>query len=501
MSFQPQIENPKTAFGELHVAENTPQVQIKFPYGVNSDLIHTMINNASGSVNVSQGVCTITAAGTAEAISEILSKDVLRYGPGQGAEFLGTAAYDVGVADSSQIVGIGDNDEGLFFGYDGATFGLLHRRHGIMEVRLLTITGGADAGGGDFVITLDGDAVTVTTSANDTIAEVVTAIIAEADNFANAGRGWSVHTSDNSTLVFISFIAENASGAFSFVDTDSGVTAEAFNQATTSVLGVAPIEDWIPQTEWNVDKMDKFGPSGMKLIQANLNVYHIAFQYLGAGEINFGIENPETGRIGIVHRIKYANSTTSALFTNPTLGVAVIVRTETGYLGGTLSVKTSSLAGFIQGKETITGVRRSADGVKSTTGSTRVNVLTIYNDIIASGNRNRIHVYPDFVTIASEATKIVTIRIIVEPIQIDGPVLLTKIDSNSSVMSFDVGGTTIVGGRELIAFTITGTLGKEFDLTNLNLSIRPGERWVFVADLSSGADALVAVGVSWLERI
>jgi len=494
--------NQYSAFGETSVAERTPQVQVKFPYNLNTDVVQVLTNNASSSVATSGGVCTVTCAGAASAFSQIRTLDVVRYGPGQGALFMGTCAFTTGVANSSQVFGPGDDDEGFFFGYNGTSFGVLRRSAGALEIRSITITGAADGTGGTFTITMDGTAVTITVAASDTIAEVCAAIVAASADFYNAGRGWEVHTDDNITVEFISLVAENAAGTFSFADVDSGVTAGTFQQSTTAVLGVAPTETWVAQTAWNGDRFDGTGSSGVTLDPTKLNVFRIQYQYLGAGAVEFSIEDPETGRFSNCHTIKYANTATIPTLVNPTLHLNLIAKTESGYSGGTLVMKTASMAGFIEGPETLLGVRHAANNTKSTTTTTPVNILTIHNELDWQSAKNKVVVYPDLLTIATEATKTTIVKLIVNPTQVNGTVALTAINANTSVMEKDVAGTTVVGGTELLSIVLEGGTGQLIDLKALNVFLRPGDRWVFTAELSSGgSDGLVSVGVTWLERI
>ena len=489
------IDSKQTAFGELKTSHNTPQVQIKFPYNLNTEVGQALWNNASSTVTAGGGIATVTCAGTANAFSQIRTKDVLRYGPGQGAEFMGTCSFTTGVANSSQVFGIGDDDEGFFFGYNGTSFGVLHRDHGALEIRHLTITNGASAGAGNITITVDGTAVVIAVANGDTISEVCAKIVASAD-FWNAGRGWEVETHDNISIEFISLVAENAAGTFSFVDTDStGVTAGTFNQATTEIEGSAPpTELWTAQADWNVDTMSTLNPT-------KLNVFKIQYQYLGAGGIEYWIESGETSKFVHVHTEHYANANTIPSLQNPTLHLTLIAKTETGYSGSTLVMKTASMAGFIQGAEALQGVRHSAHNTKTTTGTTPVAVLGVVNDFEFQGYKNKVVIYPDFMNIASEAGKTVEIAIIRNPTQIDGTAALIDVDSDNSVVKYITAGTTVVGGEEIVAFLLEGAQSKEVDISSLDLAIRPGERWVMTAALSSGADAPVTIDVTWKERI
>jgi hypothetical protein len=236
MTYIPRETLPVTAFGELRSESKTPQVQMRFPYNiVHPDIGQKLTNNASSSVTVSDGQAVVTCAGAYPAFSQIRTIDTVRYGPGQGAQFLGTCAFTTGAALSSQVFGTGDDDEGFFFGYNGTDFGVLRRSGGSLEIKSLEITAGA-TNSGNITITIDDTAVVVAVTAADTIAEVVEKIVAAADDFGNAGRGWEVHTDDNVSIEFISLVAENATGTFSF--TDTGSTLVTANSFTTEVTGV-----------------------------------------------------------------------------------------------------------------------------------------------------------------------------------------------------------------------------------------------------------------------
>jgi hypothetical protein len=487
-----------TAFGELSVESKTPQVQLRFPYNVvPPDIGQVLTNHASSSVSVASAVASVTCAGAYPAFSQIRTLDTLRYGPGQGAEFLGTCAFTTGVALSSQVFGPGDDDEGLYFGYNGTSFGVLRKAFGSLEIKSLEITAGESTGAGDITITMDGTAVTVAIGVSDTIAEVCAAIVAEADAFGNAGRGWEVHTDDNVSVEFISLVAENAGGAFTFADTDStGVTAGSF---TEEVAGVAPTDTWVAQASWNGDTMDGSGPSGMTLDPTKLNVYKIQFQYLGAGDQQFFIESQATGKLVLVHTFHYTNQNTVPWCQDPTFHLNLIAKTESGYSGGALTMKTASMGGFIQGQENPDGVRRGVAITKSIT-TAEIVFLILHSELDFNSLRNKITVYPDLVIIANESTnKDLTVNLKKNPTSILGATTLTDVQTGVSVMQYSSAGTTVTGGSNLLSFVIAPTDQIVVNLADLRAKIRPGERYVFTG---AGGGALIAsISTTWVERI
>ena len=499
------IDVPFTAFGELSVAENTPHVQVKFSQGLNTDIVQTLTNKSGSSVSASGGLCTVTVASAAEAFSQIRSIDFVRYGAGQGMRARFTACFSEGLADSTLWVGPGDEDEMLGVGYNGTAFGLLHRCAGELEVRRITFTAGGDGGGGTFTLTLDGTPITITVGAGDSIADVCALVVAASDDVFNAGRGWELYTADSKSVTFISLVAENATGTFSFADVDSGVTAGTFEQATTLLEGVAPTEIIVPQTEWNVDVCDGTGstsnPSSMLLDPTKINVFDMAIQYLGAGDFTVSIESSETGKFTPVHVFKNAGTRIIPTFVNPTFHLNAIAKTNTGFSGASQFIKTASMGGFIEGKETIKGVRHSTSTVVAATTTKSAN-LTLHNKSIFNGTRNKVVTYPDYVSIINEATRPITVELILNPTHIDSGVTLSAVDSGTSVMEVGQGCGTVQGGTSVIKLVVPVSDSKAISVGDFDLHLRPTDIWVFVVQRTTGgANGDVTIAASWLDRI
>lgn len=494
MTYFPKQSDMKTAFGEKAVAEKTPQVQVKFPYGINTDIVTTLANNAGSSVTSTNGYAIITCAAATEAHAQLKSLDNIRYGPGQGATTMFTAAFITGgVANSHQLAGAGNGDEGFFFGYNGTSFGILRRELGSSEIKSLAISNTA-TGTGNITITLDNTAVTVAITSGWTVAETVEAIVATV-GFANAGRGWETHTHDDVSVEFTSFVAENAGGTFSFVDTDTTGVAGVFSEP---VAGVAPTESWVAQTAWNGDVMDGTGQSKMILDQTMLNVFCIQFQYLGAGKVIFQLEASD-GNFTTVHTMFYANTAQIPTLVNPTLHLSLIAQTNGSYAGAALEMRTASLSGFIEGKEAGFGIRKAVSNEKSMTTTEQV-LLILHNKLDFASKVNKISVYPDFITLATEASKPVEIIIWANPTRVDGGGVLTDISSNS-VMQHSGTGTTIVGGSELAIFQVETGASIVLNFKDFAAKLRPGDRWVVTGRVHSGSSGNATAGFNWLERI
>ena len=118
-----------TAFGEKAVASKTPERQYAFSGDFDpSEWSQTHVStgtsyNADSQFTVSTGT---NAAGAAT----VLSKELAHYRPGQGIIVQFSAAFTTGVANSEQYIGLGDANNGFFFGYNGTSFGILHKNSG-----------------------------------------------------------------------------------------------------------------------------------------------------------------------------------------------------------------------------------------------------------------------------------------------------------------------------------------------------------------------------------
>lgn len=118
-----------TSYGEIMIANITPIIQSDFNYGINAEMFST--GTLSGT-NISQNSnIAVECSGTAGSFSEIKSKRLLRYRPGQGNGLRFSALFTTASNGTTQIIGCGDQNDGYFIGYSGSNFGILRRTRGV----------------------------------------------------------------------------------------------------------------------------------------------------------------------------------------------------------------------------------------------------------------------------------------------------------------------------------------------------------------------------------
>lgn len=271
------------------------------------------------------------------------------------------------------------------------------------------------------------------------------------------------------------------------------------------------VETHIPQTTWNTDVMSGVGgatnPSGVTLDPTKGNVYSIQYQYLGFGKIEFFIESPN-GNFVLVHIIKYANNNTLPSLGQPSLNL--VLHANNASQSTEVSVKSGSMAGFVQGQKYFLGPRwgisNNRTGITSET-----NIVTLKNCSSFNGVINRALLRIRNITFGSNAggapSGITTLRLILNatlttPSYVaisgstgDGGNTIT----GNSATSYDTTGTGPTGGTVIYNEIISVQSSQSADVTDLDIYMRPGDTLTF--EVSSTQSATVGVGIVWNEDI
>lgn len=274
---------------------------------------------------------------------------------------------------------------------------------------------------------------------------------------------------------------------------NNGYMVGTFNEDFAILRRDNGVDNWTVRDDFNIDKLDGTGPSGMTINLAFGNVFKIQYQWLGFGEIDYQVENPDTGRFFTFHAIRYANSSPDTHSFIPSFPLSAEAVNTSG--SGTMTVSVPSHAAFRQGTTKLSGNLYSTSNLKTVT--TEENILTVRNDAVFNGLPNRNNVFPTILSMAATGTAAI-IRI-VENATLGGTPAFTPINANVSVMSVDTAGTTVTGGKPLYTGVIAGTGATNINLQDLFLETQPGSTLTIAA---TGVGSITAlVGLSWAEEL
>lgn len=252
------IHSPRTPFGAVNTESLLPEFQVDAVYGINPREVvattgHSVTDGAanSGANTGTNNLFKCSTGATQYSFATIQSRKRLRYRAGQGIVGRFTALWSAPVANSTVVAGLGTAESGYYFGYNGTSFGILHSTGNYREVQTLTITTASTAVN-DYNVQLNG--VTTNVTATNNASTVKTAYEISRGTYP----GWKA-SARGSTVVFLANSAGNKSGAFSIAQGGAGVpTAGNFVE---TLAGSTTADTWIPQSAWNVDKLDGTGAS------------------------------------------------------------------------------------------------------------------------------------------------------------------------------------------------------------------------------------------------
>lgn len=256
----------------------------------------------------------------------------------------------------------------------------------------------------------------------------------------------------------------------------------------------------VDQANWD-DPLDGTGESGMTLIQTNLNVWYIQFQYLGAGAITLWVEDDATGFIIKAHTILYANKNTVPSTSNPNFHFSLWVDNKA--TTSDLILKSSSYSYFIEGKTTFIELHQpqfSTEEQSVATVTTEVAIVTIRNKSTYASKTNFIDIFVQNIIAsieASSANNLGKIRL-VRDATLGGTPSFSDINTTDSVVEMDVAGTTVTGGKEVFPSPLAGKNDKlDKNLTDFKIIIAPGESLTIAG--SSANSATINSALLWKE--
>jgi len=499
------IHSPRNPFGSIHAEGLTPVFQADAVYGINAGQLQPAVTSGSGTATGTNNVFSVQTGTTIYSQASLLGRKRLRYRAGQGIVGRFAALYTAPAAYSYAIAGFGTASDGVYFGYGDTNdltnteFGILYVRGGVREVKTLTVTTGA-TGAGNVTVTLNGTAFTVAVTGASNIQRTVWEIS------QGTFTGWDAYPM-GATVVFVRKSVGVTAGTQSFGAAATGAVATI----AQTKAGVASTDTFIPQSEWNGDRMDgssgENNPSGILADWTKGNVFEIGIQYLGFGAITFKVESSPQGNNAEwvnVHTLNLPNTLTSPSFTNPSFPF-----TMAAYSAGSttnVGVSVGSFAGFVEGAKALHGGRFTYFNSLTTVGATNLQALfTIMNTRYYNGKANQAVINMLNASGALKHTSPCIYYLIKNGTLAGNPNFQAVSAQSCSV--YDTAATTVTyatGDQLLATFHLgdTGEFDHHFGNGNYNmeeLTIQPGEWVTLAAKATTGSPSYVTGTINTRE--
>lgn len=481
-------EFQNTAFNENANAELTPIFQINASYGIFSDVLTVTDAGASGTTTTVDNMYTVKTGTTAGGLASILTFRQLKIRQGQGGGVRLTGKFTTPVADSQQAAGLITAENSFAFGFIGTAFGIIHAFDGEAESQELTVTVAA-SGAETATVTIDGTAHVISlTLGSGTVQHTAFEIATKLNAIPVPNY---IITSNNDQVIAQALIS-GAQGSFSFSST--GAAVAAWFQIT---IGVEPTINFTPQASWNEDTR-LTGDAQDILVPTNGNSYQIQ-PGMGFDGVTFYIKDSKTLEPIKVHTIQYGNQNTTPITTNPTYRAGWLVRS----LGSTtdLTVQGDSASVYIEGKIERASQPLSDRNTQLAVGLTPTNVIAFRNRSTFAGKVNRIEVFPNLFTAATEANKAAVFQLIINPI-FAGDEDWSYFDKESSITETMTDALTLVGGVALGTVIVSAgtSFPIRFNVTREQVTaFGPTLSLALVANITSGAPGDMFGSATFIE--
>jgi hypothetical protein len=467
------------AFGDAINVALKPVVNVSAVYGVLDNL--EQFTATGGSITTANGDFILQTGTSVGGYGVLWSKRPMVYIPGVGAECRVTGRFTSPVANSLQAVGMFSAVNGMFFGYNGTSFGVMHRHNGDFEIRSLTINTASNAAA-TATVTLNG--IAYTASVTNASAEINAQEIAEGLRAGAAGASWSIQ-SVGAEVVFV-FKGDGAKSGTYSLSVSTGTLAGTFSQ---DAAGVTKTEDWTAQADWNVDKC-------LWLDTTKGNIFKFEYAYLGYGPLKFSVFDPAARDFTLAHVIDWPNVNTQPNFNNPSMRVGWISES----LGSTTNLTVAGASGMmaLQGRG-VSWRPFGHSGVKASV-TTETSVISLQSRYHFNGRANAGLAHIKSISISTDSTKGGIFRVY-RNATIGGQPLWNYEQQSESIMLVDNAGTTVSGVPILATYVVGPTGSTTINLEELDIDLVAGDKFTITAERVSGSAAEMTASVTWGERI
>ena len=247
------------------------------------------------------------------------------------------------------------------------------------------------------------------------------------------------------------------------------------------------VKTFISRENLNRDKIDGLGLQVLDFTK--INVFQLSMQYLGGGSVTISMENKNTGLLSPIHVFENAGTLTSTTLTDPSLHPLLFQHPETGFsepITGNDSIECGS---FMIGHEGIVihPLDKFSDD-NTVTLSSEQSVLSLRCDPTFYGTKNNDGVDPEFISVATDGTKNVTIRLYVN-CNLAGSVWVNNYP-NLIPASIDKTGTFsgLGSGREIFSFVMSKAESVSINITPYHLHLNPSDVLTVTAQSASNTD-------------
>jgi hypothetical protein len=369
-----------SAFGDLITVHHFPEISLLFNYGPTNKIKTKNAN--SGNILYEDSLIKLNTGTTVNSYSEFKSKQYLNYQPGFGVCVRFSAIFDTQITDNptEQDICLGDDENSLGFYYTNNDMNIRLRRTGQFEKYNIDVVSPPTISD-NILLTLNNIVYTIPVTASTDNCQTAIEIYNFLVSNVTFNTLFDIYLYGNQINIVCVESKPLSTFSIDIGTTGSNIVLNRINQ------GVSRQEILISRNKWNIDKCD--GTGILPVINwGNGNVYQIKFQWLGFGNLEFFIENPETSEFILVHKHIHANTSNLPSMSNPSFQFM----TKSQNLNNTVNITTSLCSVLVSNN--ISNYINPYGNVLNhlttkTIGTTEENLISFYNPLNINGITNK----------------------------------------------------------------------------------------------------------------
>lgn len=464
----------------------------------------TMPTNSASSLTTSSSLLTLTNQAGIGDYATIHSRRGLKYRSAQGVRAVSTVIFGTPLASTIQLAGVSNLTGGLYFGYNGTSFGILYRTDATPQFMSLTInlTGTPTTSStATYILTLDGITFSfVLTAPGGCTASMLAHLIAA--NSTLFGNAKYIAQAVGPVVYFLSETpGPRSTNAYSLTNTSNTGTITHGGASVTGTFatvrtGVANTDTWSYQTAWNIDRMDGYGSSGVVLNPQRGNIYNIEYQWQGFGQLTFFIEDPSIGKLAPVHAITYPNAHTSLSLMNPS--TRHIYSVETIATTSQVTMYAGAASGFIYGPLRYIDPKFSMFSTRTTVDGTVVPIISLTMLRIFKTVSSEVDGLFRYFSFSNDAGKPAVIYLY-RGATLSGGTNFQSVHADSA-MIYDMGSTnSLTDGTVLWQTQIAANASVTIDATTFDYLVTKVYVHTFAIQRTTSTNVTVNLSVGWVE--
>ena len=459
-------------FGELYASTLTPTIQLDALHGYDPNEVQTY-TASGGNVDYSYNTFQLTASSTTGSYALVRSRDFNSFRSGESMIGRWLVKFGAAKATTSQRIGLNNQEQSIWLGYNGTDFGIALASGDRAEIRKVTIA--SYSGAQTVTLTLNGSAYTISILAGETINAVAQRIALAVD-----GSTWLARQVDN-TVVLLSATTAAMNGTFSI--TSSGTLSATITQLQAGAAGTTT---WCHDAS-SVPNMSYIAPGWLTPTYYN----SFAIKYVWPRYVFYAF-NTATVQYEYIGRI---TCTDTLPHRNPTFKIAGLAY---NLGGGTITMDLPAMYAAVEGIEALV-TNTAATSVTHSTLSQNVihHLLSIQNPYVHNNQINTLQCHVLDMTVSLQCNDPSQILVYMDNALATG--IHDFVSQDGKPISYCVNSAaTFAATDNPITSFVVGNTGSttQFDLSNYRINLPPGSK-LSIAVISTGAINKASVGLTW----